>query len=597
MGAAENRASGWRRDLAWTLVVALVVLTISAIGGFKTMSNSNGDNDSLLRLVEVRDFMAGQGWFDLHQYRMGPEGGFVMHWSRLVDVLLSALILVAKAFGAPTWLAESFAKVAWPTLMYWLTAFFVVRAARRLGGDAVGLPAMIITGAALYFMGIFAPGDIDHHNIQLLLVMAAVNFLLAAPDWRPAAMLSGTCAALSLAIGMETAPLVAAIGSCVAGLFLFSGRQEAPTAAGFGLGFAGVSVLVLVLTVAPSNWGTATCDAFSAVQFAVAFICGIGLAAAASVDRFNASVSRRLLALVLLAGIVAVVVILLFPQCLQAPFANLDPRLHTLWLNNVEEAQSLFQLMKHDRASVVGCYVTPLIALVLLAFRLIRGDRRRVVYVMTALLLMAFAVSIWQVRGMVFSVTLAVIPLAAWVAMWRERAARSPSLRTSVAMVLAWLISLNVTWSTAARSTTMLTNTARESAAESSASGCKGSLDYAVLAGMPATTVLAVSNLGSPILAYTDHRVLAGPYHRNVEGNLLVLDAFTGQAAMARTVVRNQHIGLVALCRSDPEAGNLVDAAPNGFLAELLEGQLPAWLEPVPGTAGQPLELYRVKPD
>ncbi|HEV2505936.1 MAG TPA: GtrA family protein [Mesorhizobium sp.] len=596
MGAAENGASGWRRDLAWALVVALMALTISAIGGFKTMSNSNGDNDSLLRLVEVRDFMAGQGWFDLHQYRMGPEGGFVMHWSRLVDVLLSGLILAAKAVGMPTWLAEGFAKAAWPTLTYWLTAFFVVRATRRLGGDAVGLPAMIIAGAALYFMGPFVPGDIDHHNIQLLLVMAAVNFLLAAPDWRPASMLSGTCAALSLAVGMETAPLVAAIGSCVAGLFLFCGRQEAPTAAGFGLGFAGVSALVLVLTVAPSDWGVATCDAFSAVQFAVAFISGAGIAVVASIGRFNASVSRRLLALILLAGIVAVVVIQLFPQCLQAPFANLDPRLHTLWLNNIEEAQSLFQLMKHDRAAVVGSYVTPLIALVLLAFRLIRGDRRRVVYVMTALLLMAFAVSVWQVRGMAFSVTLAVIPLAAWVAMWRERAARSPSLRMSVTMVLAWLISFNAIWSTGARSMTMLTNTARDSA-DGTESACRGPADYAVLAGMPATTVLAVSNLGSPILAYTNHRVLAGPYHRNIEGNLLVLDAFTGQAATAQAIVRNQHIGLVALCRSDPEAGNLTSAAPDGFLAELIKGQLPAWLEPVPGTSGQPLELYRVKPD
>ena len=49
-----------------------------------------GDNDSLLRLVEIRDLLGGQGWFDLHQYRMGPPGGFVMHWSRLVDAPIAA---------------------------------------------------------------------------------------------------------------------------------------------------------------------------------------------------------------------------------------------------------------------------------------------------------------------------------------------------------------------------------------------------------------------------------------------------------------------------------------------------------------------------
>ncbi|PLP56210.1 polysaccharide biosynthesis protein GtrA [Mesorhizobium loti] len=595
MRAAVKAVVGWQRDLAWALLVTLIAFAISAGGGFKAMTNSNGDNDSLLRLVEVRDFMAGQGWFDLHQYRMGPEGGFLMHWSRLIDASLSALISVAEAFGLSTTIAESFARAVWPTLTYWLTVFFVVRAARRFGGDAATFPAMVIAGAALFFMGAFAPGNIDHHNVQLLLVMAAVNFLLAAPDWRPAALLSGASAALSLAIGMETAPLVAAIGACVAGLFLFSDRQEARTASGFGLGFAGVSALVLVSTIAPSNWGVASCDAFSAVQFAVAVISGVGLAAAASTGQFNASVSRRLCSLVLLAGIVAVVVILLFPQCLRDPYANLDPRLRALWLDNIEEAQSLFQLMKNDRASVIGSYVTPLIALVLLAFRLVRGDRRREVCVVTTLLFVAFAISVWQVRGMTFSITLAVIPLAAWVATWRERTARSPSLRTSMAMVLVWLVSINALWTMGTALATMLTDTAAATGAGSAASECNGPAEYATLATMPVTTVLAVSNLGSPILAYTNHRALAGPYHRNVKGNLLVLDAFTGPVSAAEAIVRGQHVGLIAVCRGNAETSYLTDVAPDGFLADLIKGRLPIWLEPVPGTAGKPLALYRVR--
>ena len=49
--------------------------------------------------------------------------------------------------------------------------------------------------------------------------------------------------------------------------------------------------------------------------------------------------------------------------------------------------------------------------------------------------------------------------------------------------------------------------------------------------------MLAISNLGSPILAYIRHRVFAGPYHRNVAGNLLALDAFMGTAAEARAIV------------------------------------------------------------
>jgi hypothetical protein len=112
---------------------------------------------------------------------------------------------------------------------------------------------------------------------------------------------------------------------------------------------------------------------------------------------------------------------------------------------------------------------------------------------------------------------------------------------------------------------------------------------------MPPTTVLAISNLGSPILAFTGHRVLAGPYHRNVAGNLLVFDALLGSAADARAIVESHHVGLVALCRGNTESRLFAAKAPDGFLAGLMRGSVPDWLEPVAGTGGTPLELYRVK--
>ena len=44
----------------------------------------------------------------------------------------------------------------------------------------------------------------------------------------------------------------------------------------------------------------------------------------------------------------------LFPQCLAAPYANLDPRLKELWLDHVDEAQSLFKLIAEDPARVAN---------------------------------------------------------------------------------------------------------------------------------------------------------------------------------------------------------------------------------------------------
>jgi hypothetical protein len=106
--------------------------------------------------------------------------------------------------------------------------------------------------------------------------------------------------------------------------------------------------------------------------------------------------------------------------------------------------------------------------------------------------------------------------------------------------------------------------------------------------------VLTISNLGAPVLAYSGHRVFAGPYHRNVAGNLLALDAFLGSAEDARAIVEAHRVSLVAICPGNVETMILTRKAPQGFLAGLLRGSVPDWLEPI-SEKGSPIELYRVK--
>lgn len=256
----------------------------------------------------------------------------------------------------------------------------------------------------------------------------------------------------------------------------------------------------------------------------------------------------------------------------------------------------MFQLVKDKDPTVVARYVTPIIALVLVALRLYRRTWRRQDTLVGAVLVVAFVVSVWQVRGSTFSIALAVIPLSAWIGKWREQAEATPTRSVSLKMVAVWLVSLNAVWAGAAAAATLaIDNRAKTNAGEASAADCEDAADFRALASQPDTTVLAISNLGAPIVAYSGHRVLAGPYHRNIAGNLLVLDAFMGTVADAKGTVDHHHIGLVALCAGSAENRLLVEAAPNGFLAQLLRGTVPAWLEPVAETRGKPLELYRVK--
>ena len=45
-----------------------------------------------MRLAQLRDWLAGQGWYDLTQRRVA--GGYESHWSRLIDAGLAGTLWV-----------------------------------------------------------------------------------------------------------------------------------------------------------------------------------------------------------------------------------------------------------------------------------------------------------------------------------------------------------------------------------------------------------------------------------------------------------------------------------------------------------------------
>ncbi|PBC11003.1 polysaccharide biosynthesis protein GtrA [Mesorhizobium sp. WSM3859] len=588
------QGTGWKNDLLLAACATLVVLTINAVSGFPSLRDYGADNDSMLRLVEVRDLLGGQSWFDLHQYRMGTAGGFVMHWSRLVDAPLALLVMAFDALGASTATAERAAQIIWPTALYGLTILVLMRASRRFAGANVAMPSLILSTAALFYLVIYSPGVIDHHNVQLLLTAAGLWLLMEAPSWRPAGLLSGICAGLTLAVGMETAPYVATLGVCAAVLFILNDKDRLP-ARGFGLGFAGVAFLVFVATIRPADWGVAQCDAFSSFQFAVAALSGFGLAIASALT--PSTTRARLVSMLALAAVVAAVAIVFFPQCLASPYAGMDERIRTYWLADVVEAQPFWSVAIHQPKLMAARYVTPFIAMLLIGFQLRSRRLRREEMLAAILLVVAFVVSLWQVRGSTFSVAFAVLPLSAWIAKIRLRADTAPSWRLSTGIVMAWLVSLNATWAGVAVAAQSVVQKApqRINSDPDHAVSCGKPGDFQYLAAMPATTVLASSNLGSGILMFTGHRALAGPYHRNVGGNLAMLDAFMGTPEIARAVIRREQVGLIAICRGNTEEISLGLDAPKGLAAALLRGDLPDWLELTPSTVGKPIEIYKVR--
>ncbi len=559
----------------------------SLAAGADFLHSSNGDNDSLLRIVQVRDLIAGQGWFDLTQYRMGLDGGFVMHWSRIVDAPIAAIVIAGTWLSGSQAIGEAVALILWPILLFASALFLVLRSARLAHGEAAMLPALVTGGTALYAVGVFSPGIIDHHNFQLVLTLAMAWGIIARTH--ASGLIAGGAAAASLAIGAETMPYVALGGAVVAVLFLLRGRSEAGLAAGFGAGFSAAALAAFVATVPASHWFSVACDSYSVVQFAIAIVAGAGLVAVTrTADR---PVATRAAALATLGGAVGALLLIAFPQCVGDPFADMDPLLRSHWLDMVTEAQSMVTLVVHEPDSVLFWFGTPVLALAVAAHLALRGTLSRGDAALAALIAGAVAVASWQVRGGIFSVPLAAILLSGWISRIRSSATVGGA-QQALTLSLAWLLSNTLVWGVAGDAIK-----AGDTAAKTTGvpSACYDEASYEALARLEPTTVAAISNLGASILKYTPHRALAGPYHRNVAGNLANLNILISAPDEARRRIADVGVTILAVCPGDGETTFLSEKAPDGLLARLSAGADVPWLQQF-SPEGEALQLFGVRP-
>ena len=94
-------------DRRW---IALTLLAWVAVAAWYVWNDWNmvrwlslGDTDDNMRLMQVRAWLAGQGWYDLTNYRLNPPVGFNIHWSRIVDLPIAGLILFFRLFTSNDW--------------------------------------------------------------------------------------------------------------------------------------------------------------------------------------------------------------------------------------------------------------------------------------------------------------------------------------------------------------------------------------------------------------------------------------------------------------------------------------------------------------
>ena len=596
--AARRGGLGRLMMRLWPTVISysVILATILVVAKLFTATDYVGpDNDDGMRLIEVRDFLAGQGWFDLMQYRLGLGGGTLMHWSRLIDLPIASLIWFFGLF-APHETAEALALAVWPVSLVLPAMLAMAVAGRRIGGVAGMHICLGMTGLAIYTGNRFAPGAIDHHNAQLALVATMVAMLLDPERRGWSYAVAGIAAAVAIAIGAETTPFVAAVCLTIALLWAWEGEKFATAAKAFGLALAVAISILFVATVPPRLYSTVTCDNLSLGYYSLAAIGG-GLLLFSAVFASRLRRPLRFAALGLVGAGVLGSAMVIAPQCLSDPLAGLDPMLVELWLKNVSEAQSAFVLLRTDPFSIGGFYAAGLFAIAVCIFRIVRRDRMQLHLVLLFLLITSWAIALVQVRGSVFSNLISILPLALLIIDIR-RISNSDSENVAAAFVyiVTVLASVPAAWALGGGLAALqMGNSAQKQATEKVLS-CTSRQALAPLAGLPAGLVSAPSEMGVPILRFTQNRVLSAPYHRNQGGMLTELHIGLAEPQEAEAFLKGADVTVLGFCPGDLQTREIAKLKPDGLYAELGKGRIPLYLEPLSKAADVGVQFFRDRP-
>ena len=198
----------WARiALIWLCIAVLMVL----INWSNIAQGRFLDPDDTLRLVQVRDLVGGQGWFDLHQYRVDPGASPVMHWSRLVDTPLALAVLSFRPWFGQA-MAEQVAVVIVPLLTLLALMAIVGRIAYRVFDREIAGLACLSLGFSPLLLAQFQPLRIDHHAWQVVSVMFAIGALMQRNP-RIGGALAGIGIATGMSISLEVLPLAAIVGA------------------------------------------------------------------------------------------------------------------------------------------------------------------------------------------------------------------------------------------------------------------------------------------------------------------------------------------------------------------------------------------------
>lgn len=531
------------------LLIAIGLLAGDAVNGSTVQ-----DIDDIARWLQIADLLRDGEWHDLTWPFLAMPEPYVSPWSRLVDlpyVLVTWLFKPALGQDAAFEIARFVVPLLWLIAYAWLA----VRLIREILGEQPSLPQIGAAAVASLFAVIeFMPNRVDHHNVQIVLLLALCLGIVS--KHRFAGILVGVASVLSIAVGLECAPYIAL---ALAGVAIHAALAPNSTMVA-RLSLTGWSLLAFTLPAGLLLTGGALfqtqCDALSAPWASALIAAGVVAAGAPIIWKRLGLHSPTARLGVLVAGALVVLGVLwtAFPECHAGPYTMINETAHSYWISNVIQEKGPAGAFARGENLLVLIFMV-LLALTLGAWMNPKTYRSPVL-ILLLIATLGTLLTAWQMRN--FKFPAALLPL--FLPLFIERVREDGGARRAIAVLLPpalLLASFALLVKPTGRALTLIDYMEGDACRDADLSSLETLPASRIMAPLGLSLTLAeyISDTGSP------HKIAAMPFHRASPGIERVFQTF----ALTNPELRKQALApysYVAICTlpetsADPSAALL----------------------------------------
>lgn len=575
----------WLVGALW--LECVIVWLVWHWGSFATLDFR--DPDDAMRLVQVRDFLAGQSWFDVSQHRVSPPEGGPMHWSRLLDLPIAGIIVVLRPIAGQA-IAEIVACVTVPVVTLGILCLGLFGSLRNFLGTHSALLTVALLVTSFPVLVQFAPLRIDHHGWQAAMAAFAMGGVIA-PDPRRGGWIAGAAMALWLHISGEGLPFAVIVGTVLA-LRYAARADEWPRLIRYVAMLTFGSAALLLLTHGWPGSFAPHCDSMSP-PYLLPLLLLLPAMLTGRLAAGDGTIVRRM-APVALAGLgAAALFVMASPQCLAGPFQTLDPVVYQYWYLGVMEGQPFWQQGATTASIIV---VPPLVGIIGLGAAMLseKDPHKRMQWLsLLGLAIGSFAISLLVLRAMSVAHLLSLAGSAWIIAHLYRKIRKLPAMPARVAATTS-LCLLSPAGLAIGASSAAAAIVNEPAADPDTALACSGAQEVAALSRLPAAILFAPIDLGPAILQRTGHSVVATAHHRNVAGIGKVIRANIAPPDAARRIITASGARYYVYCPGLNEVKRYGKIAPDGLASRIGSGHAPDWLRPVPMTGLGGMTLYEI---